>query len=161
MVFFGIDLYFVVHYFTACGCNSRFSPPERLRVDEDGGAGLWRASWVAVDTPVLFTFPFCFPFCFLVAPSSIGTYSMQHVVHSSSTHRIRPHVLYIYIYFLSMLHMFYLVYFLIYEVKSRSGHDRSQSFGSISHMSGPKLTLWGNFIMVLHGFVSRSPKIIS
>ena len=44
---------------------SRFSPPERPWVDEDGGAGLWRASWVAVDTPVL-----CgFPFCFLVAPS--------------------------------------------------------------------------------------------
>ena len=24
--------------------------------------------------------------------------------------------------------------------KSRSGHDRSQSFGSISHVSGPKLS---------------------
>ena len=27
--------------------------------------------------------------------------------------------------------------FLIYGVKSRSGHDRSQSRGSISHVSGP------------------------
>ena len=29
--------------------------------------------------------------------------------------------------------------FLIYGVKSRSGHDRSQSFGPISHVLGPKL----------------------
>ena len=36
-----------------------------------------------------------------------------------------------------------LVCFLIYGVKSRSGHDRSQSFGPISHVSGPKLTFWG------------------
>ena len=28
----------------------------------------------------------------------------------------------------------------IYGVKSRSGHDRSQSFGPISHVSGPKLS---------------------
>ena len=32
-----------------------------------------------------------------------------------------------------------LVCFLIYGVKNRSGHDRSQSFGSISHVSGSKL----------------------
>ena len=47
---------------------------------------------------------------------------------------------------------------LICGVKSRSGHDRSQSFGQISHVSGPKLTFWGNFIMVLHGFAWRSSK---
>ena len=40
----------------------------------------------------------------------------------------------------------------------RSGHVQSQSFGSISHASGPKLTFWGNFIMVLHGFVWRNSK---
>ena len=34
---FGIDLNFCL---AACGCNSRFSPPERPWVDEDGGAGL-------------------------------------------------------------------------------------------------------------------------
>ena len=37
-----------------------------------------------------------------------------------------------------------LVCFLSYGVKSRSGHDRSQSFGSISHALGPKFTFWGN-----------------
>ena len=40
----------------------------------------------------------------------------------------------------------------------RSGHDWSQSFGSISHVSGPKLIDWGNFIMVLNGFARRSSK---
>ena len=39
-----------------------------------------------------------------------------------------------YIYFLDMFHVFSLVCFLIYGVKSRSGHDRSQSFGPISHV---------------------------
>ena len=63
---------------------------------------------------------------------------------------------YIYIYFLDMFHVFSLVCFLIYGAKSRSGHERSQSFGPISHVSGPKLTFWGNFIMVLHGFAWRS-----
>ena len=40
----------------------------------------------------------------------------------------------------------------------RSGHVQSQSFGIISHALGPKLNSWGNFIMVLHGFASRSLK---
>ena len=40
----------------------------------------------------------------------------------------------------------------------RSGHVQSQSFGSISHVSGPKLNFWGIFIMVLDGFVWRSSK---
>ena len=48
--------------------------------------------------------------------------------------------IYIYIYFLDMFHVFSLVCFLVYGVKSRSGHDRSQSFGPISHRSGPKLS---------------------
>ena len=43
-------------------------------------------------------------------------------------------------YFLDMFHVFSLVCFLIYGVKSRSGHDRSQSFVSILHISDPKLT---------------------
>ena len=33
--------------------DSRLSPPDRLRVDKVGWAGLWRASWVAVGTPDL------------------------------------------------------------------------------------------------------------
>ena len=69
------------------------------------------------------------------------------------------HILCIFhIYFLAMFHIFSLVCFLIYGVKSRSGHARSQSFGPIWHVSGPKLTFWGNFIMVLHGFAARSLK---
>ena len=66
--------------------------------------------------------------------------------------------IYSYIYFLAMFHMFSLVCFLSYGVKSRSGHDRSPIFGPISHVSGTKLSFWSNFIMVLHGFASRSPK---
>ena len=49
------------------------------------------------------------------------------------------------IWFLNMFHIFSLVCFLIYGVKSRSWHDRSQSLGSISHTSDPKLVIWGNF----------------
>ena len=37
-------------------------------------------------------------------------------------------------------HIFSHVCFFMHGVKSRSGHDRSQSFGQISHVSGPKLT---------------------
>ena len=44
------------------------------------------------------------------------------------------------IYFLNMFHIFSPVCFLIYEVKSRSGHDRIQSFGPISHVWDQKLT---------------------
>ena len=47
-----------------------------------------------------------------------------------------------YIYFLNMFHIFSLVCFLIYGVKSRSRHDRSQSFDPISHISDTKLTFW-------------------
>ena len=50
-----------------------------------------------------------------------------------------------------MFHIFSLVCFLIYGVKSRSGHDRSQSFGPISHVSGPEMTFWNDFIVILHG----------
>ena len=35
---------------------------------------------------------------------------------------------------------------------------RVQEDGSISHVSDPKLTFWGNFPMVLHGFAWRNPK---
>ena len=64
------------------------------------------------------------------------------------------------IYFLNMFHLFSLVCFFIYGVKSRSGRDRSQSFNPISHVSGPKLTFWGNFHMILHGVASRNLKNI-
>ena len=40
----------------------------------------------------------------------------------------------------------------------RSGHVRSQSFGSVSHVSDPKLSFWGNFQMILHDFAWRSSK---
>ena len=60
-----------------------------------------------------------------------------------------PYILHIH--FQKMFHIFSLVCFLIYGVKSRSGHDRSPTFVSISYDSGPKLTFWVNFIMILHG----------
>ena len=41
--------------------------------------------------------------------------------------------------FLDMFHVFSLVCFLINGVKSRSGHDGSQSFGPIFYVSGPKI----------------------
>ena len=41
-----------------------------------------------------------------------------------------PHIFHLY--FLDMFHMCSLVYFLIYGVKSRSGHDRSQNYSSHS-----------------------------
>ena len=65
---------------------------------------------------------------------------------------------YIYIYVLNTFHIFSFVWFVIYSVNSGSGHDRSQTFSSISHVSGPKLTFWRNFTTVLHGFASRSEK---
>ena len=69
--------------------------------------------------------------------------------------------------------VFSLVCFLIYGVKRRSGHDRSQiygvkrrsghngsqSFGPIWHVSGPKMVFWRNDIMILHHFCWRSWKI--
>ena len=60
-----------------------------------------------------------------------------------------------------MFHIFSLVCFLIYGVMSRSGHDRSQSFGSILQISGPKLIFGCNFQVILHGFAPRSPKNIA
>ena len=68
--------------------------------------------------------------------------------------------IYIYIYILNMFHIFSLVCFLIYSVNSRSGRDRSQSSGPISHVSGPELILCSNFIRFLHGFASRNPKTL-
>ena len=55
--------------------------------------------------------------------------------------------------------VFSLVCFLIYGVKSKSGHDWIQSFGPTLHASGPKIGFWRNFIMILHGFCWRSWKI--
>ena len=49
------------------------------------------------------------------------------------------------IYFLNMFRIFSLVCFLIYSVNRRFGHDRSPALGLISHISGPKLSFWGNF----------------
>ena len=40
----------------------------------------------------------------------------------------------------------------------RSGHVRFPTFGSILHVSGPKLTCWGSFMLILHGFAWRSSK---
>ena len=45
-----------------------------------------------------------------------------------------------------MFHIFALVCLLIYGVKSRSGHDRSQNFDSISHDSDPKLIFSREFL---------------
>ena len=50
------------------------------------------------------------------------------------------------IYFLDMFHIFSFVCFLIYGVKSRSGYDRSQTFGQISHVSGPKTKFLTKFL---------------
>ena len=44
---------------------------------------------------------------------------------------------YIYVYILNMFHIFPLVRFLIYGVKSGSGHERMTSDGTISHALGP------------------------
>ena len=47
-------------------------------------------------------------------------------------------------YFLDMFHLFSLVCFLFYGVKSESGHDGSQNFGPIWHVSGPEMVFWRN-----------------
>ena len=90
-----------------------------------------------------------------------------------------------YIFYIFQIYFLNLVCFLIYGVKSRSGHDRMTSFGSISHISGPKHIFWGIFFndsarffpkttqsksktmflkylqMILHGFAPRNPKNIN
>ena len=48
--------------------------------------------------------------------------------------------------------------FLIHGVKSKSGHDRSQSFGSILDVSGQKFGFRQNFIMILHVFGGEAEK---
>ena len=45
-----------------------------------------------------------------------------------------------------MFHVFSLVCFLIYGVKSKSGHDRSQSFGSTLHVLGSKTEFLTKFL---------------
>ena len=46
-----------------------------------------------------------------------------------------------------------------YGIKRRSGHDWSQRFGPIWHVSGPKMVFWRNDTMILHHFCWRSWKI--
>ena len=46
----------------------------------------------------------------------------------------------------------------IWVLLDRSGHDQITTFGPISHASGPKLSFWRNFLMILHGFCWRSWK---
>ena len=81
---------------------------------------------------------------------SIDIYDITIDIHQyiHQTHRRRLRIMDIYGYsfyipyyinFLAMFHKFALVCFLIYGVKSRSGHDRSQSFGPIWHVSGPEI----------------------
>ena len=79
-----------------------------------------------------------------------------HIINICGFSLYIPHIFHIS--FLNMFHIFSLVCFLSFSVNSSSGHDRSQSFGPISHVSGRKLSCWGNFIMVLHGFAWRSSK---
>ena len=62
------------------------------------------------------------------------------------------------IYVLNIFHLFSFVCFVIYSINSKSGHDRSQTFYSISHISGQQLGFWGNFIMALHGFARSNSK---
>ena len=40
----------------------------------------------------------------------------------------------------------------------RSGHDWSQSFGPIWHVSGPEMVFWWNDIMILHHFAGEAQK---
>ena len=54
------------------------------------------------------------------------------------------HIPYIFhIYFLAMFHIFSLVCFLIYGVKSRSGHVQIPTFDPIWHVSNPEISLVG------------------
>ena len=40
----------------------------------------------------------------------------------------------------------------------RSGHDGSQSFGPIWHVSGPEMVFWRKDIMILHIFAGEAQK---
>ena len=93
----------------------------------------------------------------------VRTYSWLHKLRNTQGNRygsnLRNIYIHIYIYILNMSHIFSLVCFLIYGVKSRSGHDRSQSFGSILHVSGAKLSFWCIsrwFSTVLHRGVQQT-----
>ena len=68
-----------------------------------------------------------------------------------------PHIFHIF--FLNMFHIFSLVCFLIYGVKSRSGHDRSQSFDiiftlRIENWLDEVISKW--FCMVLRGEAQKT-----
>ena len=39
-----------------------------------------------------------------------------------------------------------------------SGHDGSQSFGPIWHVSGPEVVFWWNLQMILHHFAGEAQK---
>ena len=67
------------------------------------------------------------------APLAYGyTHSLTH----SLTHSFIPYI------FPKYFSYIFLVCCIIYSINSRSGHDRSQTFGSISHDSDPKLSFY-------------------
>ena len=68
---------------------------------------------------------------------------------------------YIYIYSLNIFHIFSLVCFLIYGVKNSFGHEQITTFGSISHVSGPKLAFSGNFTFVRYHFRLENSRVRS
>ena len=99
--------------------------------------------------------------CFCSFISLYYEYLWIFLIYSLYIPHIYIHIytyIYIYIYVLNIFHLVSFVCFVVYSVNSRSAHDRSQTFGSIWHVSGPKLSFWCNFIMVLHGFVWRSSR---
>ena len=55
-----------------------------------------------------------------------------------------PYIFLIYCIFPKYVPYISLVCFLIYGVKSRSGHDASQSFGQIWHVLDPEMVFWRN-----------------
>ena len=59
---------------------------------------------------------------------NIHKYLWYRIIRNTDYSLCIPYILHIY--FLSMFHIFSLVCFLIYSVESRSGHERSQDFGS-------------------------------
>ena len=73
--------------------------------------------------------------------ASVFFVSAHSILYIMNIYGYSLYILYIFhICFLNMFHIFSFVCFVIYSVNSRSGHDQSQTFGSISHASGPKLT---------------------
>ena len=67
---------------------------------------------------------------------------------------------YIHIYILlNTFHIFPLCFLDLWSQKQvRTWPKSDQSFGATSLISGPKLSFWNNFQMILHGFAWRSSK---